>query len=75
MSDAMFEFERLPDEGFVFRFNPRRPSFLAPEPRTHLRAARKEILLAFRSLLDAALEDLEKAEKTKGKGRTKIPVE
>ena len=75
MSDAMFEFERLPGEGFVFRFNPPRPSLLAPEPRSHLRAARKEVLLALRSLIDVAIEGLEKEDKPKGQGRTKIPVE
>ena len=75
MESAMFEFERLPDEGFVIRVNPRLPHLLPAESRSHFRAARKEMLLALRGFLDAAIEGLDKAEEAKGKGRVKIPVE
>jgi L-lactate utilization protein LutB len=43
------------------------------EFRTHCRAARKEMLLAFRSLIDAAIEELEK--KPVPKKTTKIQVQ
>jgi len=39
--------------------------FLPEETRNHLRAARREQLLALRSLLDRAIERLEKPDKAK----------
>lgn len=44
-----------------------RLSFLPKETRDHLRAARREQLLALRSLLDTGIERLEKEEKPKRK--------
>lgn len=41
--------------------------FLPKETRDHLRAARREQLLALRSLLDTGIERLEKEEKPKRK--------
>jgi hypothetical protein len=38
-----------------------RTPMVPDEFRTHTRAARKELLLAVRSLLDAAIQDLERA--------------
>jgi hypothetical protein len=46
--------------------------FLPEESRTHLRTARKEMLLAMRSLVDAAIERTEEKPKKK---TTKIKVE
>jgi hypothetical protein len=46
-----------------------------PEFRRHALAARKEILLAVRSLIDARVESLERAEKASEKKATKIRVE
>jgi hypothetical protein len=46
-----------------------------PETRSHLRAAQKEMLLACRSLVDAAIQCVEEAEKPKAKKRTKIEVQ
>jgi len=46
--------------GFVRRVMARRPRFLPPEFHEHTRAARKETLLAVRSLIDARLERLER---------------
>lgn len=46
------------------------------EFRTHRRAAQREMLLAWRSLLDARIEKLEQAEKEKSAPKaTKIKVE
>ncbi len=76
MTDKVFEVEYHPgDETVVLRFKvpPRLP--FVPEPaREHFKAARKEMLLAFRSFLDKAIEHAEKAEK-RGKSRTKIEVQ
>ncbi|MCI0478126.1 MAG: hypothetical protein L0Y55_17935 [Anaerolineales bacterium] len=46
------------------------------EFRTHRRAAQREMLLAWRSLLDARIEKLDKAEKEKSTAKaTRIKVE
>jgi len=46
------------------------------EFRTHRRAARREMLLAWRSLIDARIEKLDKAEKEKTAAKaTRIKVE
>lgn len=47
--------------------------FVPEEFRAHLRASRKEMLLAMRSLIDAAIERTE--EKPRSKKTTKIEVE
>jgi len=75
MSDSIFEIEHHPGEEIVLRF--KSPKFrVLPEPtRQHLSAARKEILLALRSMLDRAIETAEESEETKGRKRTKIEVQ
>lgn len=50
--------------------------FVPEEAKKHLRAARKEKLLAVRAILDAKIKDLEKKETTKDKRRPqKVKVE
>ena len=50
--------------------------FVPDETRRHLKAARKEKLLALRSLLDAKIKDLEGEDKKAGKRRAqKVKVE
>ncbi len=46
-----------------------------PEFRRHMIAARKEMLLAVRSLVDSHLEALERAEKETSKKAQKVTVE
>ena len=46
-----------------------------PEFKSHMVASRKEFLLAMRSLLDARIESLERAEKAASKRATKVTVE
>ena len=49
---------------------------LPEEFGTHLRAARREILLAVRSLIDSRVEALEEAEKRRESGRrTRVHIE
>jgi len=43
--------------------------FVPQEARKHLKAARREKLLAVRSILDAKIKDLEEDEKTADKAR------
>lgn len=73
MSESILELEYRPGEEVVLRFRPPKVPALSPEAREHFRTARREFLLALRSLIDAAIEALEKREEPKG--RTKIEVE
>ncbi|MEW5902252.1 MAG: hypothetical protein AB1715_12380 [Acidobacteriota bacterium] len=45
------------------------------QTQEHLRKARKELLLALRSLIDARLEFFEKKETAKGEAKRKIKIE
>lgn len=52
------------------------PPFLPQETRRHLYAARKEMLLAARSLIDRSIQRVDDLEKRREASRpTKIPVE
>ena len=74
MEEKILEIERQGEE-LVLRF--KRPDLHLPDDtKSHLRVARKETLLAIRSLLDRAIERAEEAEKGKEKKkRAKIEVE
>lgn len=63
--------ERLMD--FFDRMSPL--NLLPNETRSHVRASQKEMLLAFRSLLDEAIRYVEESEKPRSKRRTKIEVQ
>ena len=75
MAEKIFEIEHHPGEEVILRFKAPALSILPEATRGHLRTAHKETLLALRSLLDKAIEQTEKAEKTKAKRRTKIEVQ
>jgi len=72
MTGGRIEWEHRPGGEFVLRFKPPLPKILPEETRGHIKAVRKEMLLALRSLIDAAIGQVEEAEK---KRRTKIEVE
>ncbi len=72
MIGGMIEWEHRPGEEFVLRFKPPSGTAVSDEARGHVKAARKEILMALRSLIDAAIE---RSEETEKKGPTKIEVE
>ena len=74
MSEKIFELERRPGEEYVLHFRPPK-SILPASTRKHVRVARKEMLLALRSLIDRAIEHVEEGEKAEAKGKTKIKVE
>ena len=57
----------LPEELFAL--------FLPSQAQEHLLKARKEVLLAFRSLIDARLEALEKRSARKAEPKRKIKIE
>ncbi len=75
MTERVFEIEHHPGKEIVLRFKVPKLSVVPEATRGHLRTARKETLLALRSLLDKAIERAEEAEKTKTKERTKIEVQ
>ena len=70
-----FEYEYRPGEELVLRF--RRPmlDLIPAEVHEHLVAGRKELLLAMRSFVDAAISRLEEREGARAKRRTEIKVE
>ena len=68
------EWDYKPGEEFMLRL--KLPKMPMPEAtRSHVRASVKEGLLAWRSLLDSAIEWLEETERPKAQGRTEIKVE
>ncbi len=74
MVEKILEVEHRPGEEIVVRFRIPKARLLPASSRSHLRIAEKELLLALRSIVDAAIESVERAEKGK-KERTKIKVE
>jgi len=72
MGERILEVERVSNEEVVLRLKIKRLRLLPDPTREHVRIARKELLLALRSLVDAAIEYPEQKE-TKKK-RTKIDV-
>ena len=79
MAKSLIECEYRPGEAIVVRINPVKLSILPESTRSHVRAARKEMLLAVRSLLDEAIAWMERKEAEKeGTGatsRTNIEVQ
>jgi hypothetical protein len=74
MLSGSIEWEHRPGEGLILRFKPAFAKAVPDETRSHVRLARKEMLLALRSLVDAAIVRVEEAEKKTKKRRTKIEV-
>ncbi len=79
MGEKILEVEHKPGEEYVLRFRPHQLGWLPEETKSHVYKARKEMLLALRSLIDRAIERVEEGEKGEGKGkkkgRTKIEIE
>jgi hypothetical protein len=74
MTDRILECEYHPGEEFVLRFRPPKLQMVSEPTREHLRTARKEMLLAIRSMIDMAIQRIEKAEGASAKNVTKIEV-
>ena len=66
MSDSVFEVEYHPGEEVVLRFKSPRFRGLPDSTKQHLLVARKEMLLALRSMLDRAIERMEEPGRNKG---------
>ncbi len=75
MVKGMIECEHSLESGLVLRIKPVLPDLLAGETCKHVLAARKEMLLALRGLIDIAVKGMEEKEKKAGERATRIPVE
>ena len=75
MAERIFEVEYKPGEEVVLRIRPTKFPVFPESARSHFWATQKEGLLTLRSLIDAAIERAEKAEKVKEKGPQKVEVE
>lgn len=73
MVEKIFEVEYGPDEGLVLRFH-KPKAIVACPAKEHLRDSAKEMLLALRSLMDAAIKIVEEKEAPAKKASTKIEV-
>ncbi|MBI4285116.1 MAG: hypothetical protein HY670_04340 [Chloroflexi bacterium] len=73
--ESIFAVEYHPGQEVVFRLRPFKIKGLPEPTKKHLVTARKEMLLALRSLLDKAIEKAEKAEAPEPPKRTKIEVQ
>lgn len=74
MGVKVFECECEPEGEVVFRFRKPELELLSPETRTHLLEARREFLMAMRSVIDAVLSGMEEREKPTSR-RVEIRVE
>jgi hypothetical protein len=72
MAETIFSIERGPDEELIVRFKPKTLPAMPAPLRGHLRAARREMLLAFRLALDQAISAMEREEKPKERGNIEI---
>ena len=75
MSDRILEVEHKPGEEVVIRIRTAEFPPVPPQTRSHFRAAQKEGLLTLRSLIDVAIERMDKAESSKEKKRERVKVE
>jgi len=71
MSEKVLEVEHKPGEEWVVRFNPCGLQWLPEETKRHIYGARKEMLLALRSVVDHAIQRIDESEKSEGRSRTK----
>jgi len=75
MSDSIFEVEYHPGEEVVLHF--KSPKFwgVSDSTKQHLLVARREVLLALRSILDRAIERTEEPGETIERKKSKIKVQ
>jgi hypothetical protein len=74
MSDSMFEISFQPGEEVVIRLRAPNLKMMKGETAQHILGAKKEMLMALRSLLDEAISKTENAA-TPAEEKTRIKVE
>lgn len=75
MPEKMVEIEHRPGEELVIRLRPPTVKLMPEDARRHVKNAERQFLLGVRSLIDVAIEYIDKTEKPKGESRTKIEVQ
>lgn len=75
MKDSIFEVQYHPGDEIVLRFKSPEFKGLPDATRKHLLSARKEMLLALRSMLDKAIDKTEEHARSRGGKKTKIEVQ
>jgi hypothetical protein len=75
MPKGSIEWDFDPDDGLVLHIRPMFRKLVSEDVRGHVKASRKEMLLALRGLIDATVLKMEQKEKAAGTGRSKIKVE
>ena len=75
MVKGTIQWEHTPEEGLVVRIKPAMPGLFTGETRKHVKAARKEMLLAIRNLIDIAVTHMDAKENKDQKQATKIEVQ
>ena len=73
MHSKFFETEHTDDGDFVFRLH--RPEMFDDETRGHLLEARKDVLMAVRHIIDAALSATENRDPERPNRRQKVDIE
>ncbi len=75
MAKGSIEWEHTPENGFMLRVKPGLGAMFSDEVCKRAITSRKEILMAFRDLIDSAVKRLEEREKKTESHSTKIEVE
>ena len=75
MIKGSIEWEHSPEEGFVLRIKPPCGKMIDSEVCKHIVAARREMLMALRGVLDIAIERMDEKDKKAEKHGTKIEVQ
>jgi hypothetical protein len=75
MVKGFIEWEHTEEDGLVLRCKPSFIDLADGETRQHAMAARKEILLTMRSLIDVAIKRTDEKETKPGQHGVKIKVE
>ncbi|MBI4301718.1 MAG: hypothetical protein HY664_03845 [Chloroflexi bacterium] len=73
MFKGFVEYDYNPGEELVIRFH--RPKFVSAATKGHILASEREFLLALRSLLDQAVQSVERREKKEKGEKEKIEVQ
>lgn len=71
--ERILDYERMDDGTYAFYFRPPKVDVLPQDSREHFREAQRELLLAFRSLVEAAIHRGEEQEK-RSRGARRIEV-
>jgi hypothetical protein len=75
MVKGSIQWEHTPEDGLVVRIKPAMPGLFTGETRKHVKAARKEMLLAIRNVIDIAVTHMDAKDNKDQKQATRIEVQ